>query len=104
MPYVQVPGAVARVRESTADTTTKLAFEFLALTASRSGEVRAAEWGEIDWEAAAWEVPAARMKARRPYRVPLSGRAMEILGQALSFADGQTWYSPPPAEARGRLP
>ena len=63
LPYVQVPGAVALVRECTADIPTKLAFEFLVLTAGRSVEVRAAEWSEIDREAAAWEVPAARMKA-----------------------------------------
>ena len=66
LPYAQVPGAMARVRESTADISTKLAFEFLVLTASRSVEVRAAEWSEVDWEAATWEVPASRMKARRP--------------------------------------
>ena len=88
LPYVRVPDAVARVRESTADVPTKLAFEFLVLTAGRSVEVRAAEWSEIDWEAAAWEIPAARMKARRPHRVPLSGRALEILEEAACFGDG----------------
>ena len=46
-----------RVRESTANTLTKLAFEFLVLTASRSGEVRTAEWSEIDWDAATWKSP-----------------------------------------------
>ena len=89
LPYAQVPGAVVRVRESTADTPTKLAFEFLVLTTSRSGEVPTAQWSEIDWEAATWEVPAARMKARRPHRVPPSCRAMEILGEASRFGGGQ---------------
>ena len=89
LPYAQVPDAVAWIRECTADIPTKLAFEFLVLTASRSVEVRAAEWTEIDWEAAAWEVPAARMKVRRPHRVPLPGRAMEILEEASRFGDGQ---------------
>ena len=89
LPYAQVPDAVVRIRECTADIPTKLAFEFLVLTAGRSVEVRAAEWTEIDWEAAAWEVPAARMKARRPHRVPLPGRAMEILKEASRFGDGQ---------------
>ena len=88
LPYVRVPGAMARVRECTADVPTKLAFEFLVLTAGRSVEVRAAEWSEIDWEAAAWEIPAARMKARRPHRVPLSGRALEILKEAACFGGG----------------
>ena len=45
LPYVQVPDAVVRVRESSANVPTKLSFEFLVLTAGRSGEVRAAEWG-----------------------------------------------------------
>ena len=88
LPYAQVPDAMALIRESTADIPTKLAFEFLVLTASRSVEVRAAEWTEIDWETATWEVPAARMKARRPHRVPLSSRAMEILEEASCFGDG----------------
>ena len=66
LPYAQVPGAVRQVRESTAGISTKLAFEFLLLTASRSGEVRAADWSEIDWDSATWEIPASRMKARAP--------------------------------------
>ena len=94
LPYAQVPGAVALVRECTADIPTKLAFEFLVLTAGRSVEVRAAEWSEIDREAAAWEVPAARMKARRPHRVPLPGRAMEILKEAARFGGGQDLVFP----------
>ncbi len=89
LPYARVPGAVRQVRESTAGSSTKLAFEFLVLTAGRSGEVRAAHWTEVDWDSATWEIPASRMKARRPHRVPLSGRAMEILGQALELTDGQ---------------
>ncbi len=89
LPYAQVPGAVRQVRESAAAAPTKLAFEFLVLTASRSGEVRAADWTEVDWEVATWKIPAARMKARRPHRVPLSARAMEILGEARCFGDGQ---------------
>ena len=88
LPHAQVPGAVEKVRESTASISTKLAFEFLVLTASRSGEVRSADWTEIDWGSATWEIPAARMKARRPHRVPLSSRAMEILRQALGLSDG----------------
>ena len=47
LPYERVPWAVGLVRESTATLLTKLAFEFLVLTAARSGEVRKADWGEI---------------------------------------------------------
>ena len=82
LPYGEVPAALGQVRESTADLVTKLSFEFLVLTAARSGEVRMAEWGEIDWESRTWTVPASRMKARRGHRVPLTGRALEVLAEA----------------------
>ena len=82
LPYSEVPGALRLVRESTADLVTRLSFEFLVLTAARSGEVRLAAWTEIDLESATWTVPAERMKARREHRVPLSARCLEILSQA----------------------
>ena len=104
LPYKQVPDAMALIRESTADISTRLAFEFLVLTASRSVEVRAAEWGEIDWEAATWEVPASRMKARRPHRVPLPERAMEILEEASRFGGGQGLVFPSARSGKAASP
>jgi integrase len=58
------------------------ALEFTILTAARSGEVRGAMWSEIDLDAKVWTVPAARMKAGREHRVPLSNAAVEILANA----------------------
>jgi integrase len=55
------------------------ALEFAVLTAARSGEVRGATWAEIDLKAALWTVPAARMKAGREHRVPLSKPAIRLL-------------------------
>lgn len=55
------------------------ALEFAILTAARSGEVRGAVWTEIDLEAGLWVVPAARMKAGREHRVPLSEAAVALL-------------------------
>src|SRR3712207_6741603 len=55
------------------------ALEFAILTAARSGEVMGARWNEFNLEARVWTVPASRMKAGREHRVPLSGRAIEIL-------------------------
>ena len=77
--YTEVPAALEKVRKSTADLVTRLAFEFLVLTASRSGEVRLANWSEIDWNTATWTIPPERMKARRAHQVPLAPRALEIL-------------------------
>ena len=82
LPYGEVPAALRKVRESTADPVTKLSFEFLVLTAARSNEARLAEWCEIDRESRTWTIPAARMKARREHRVPLAGRALEVLSEA----------------------
>ena len=64
-----------RQREGTA----ARALELAILTAARSGEVRLAEWDEFDLEKAVWTVPAERMKAKRPHRVPLVPRAVELL-------------------------
>ena len=93
----RVPWAVGLVRESTANLLTKLAFEFLVLTAARSGEVRNANWDEIQWHRRTWEIPAIKMKARRVHRVPLSDRPMEILHQAwpISGPDGLVFPAMP---------
>ena len=58
---------------------TRAALELLALTFVRPGELRAAEWAEFDLDAAVWEIPAGRMKMRKPHRVPLAPRALAIL-------------------------
>ena len=56
------------------------ALEFVILTAARTGEVIGAKWwDEIDLNAALWTIPAARMKAHREHRVPLSPRAVRLL-------------------------
>ena len=88
LPYAEVPGAVKIIRESGAWLGTKLAFELLILTATRSGEVRLAEWSEIDQGSQTWTVPGSRMKSEREHRVPLSERAMEILEEARGLSDG----------------
>ena len=78
LPYAEVARCIEAVQASGASAATKLALEFLVLTASRSGEVREARWGELDFHGAdgaatatqaTWLVPAARMKAKREHRV-----------------------------------
>ncbi|MEQ8741035.1 MAG: tyrosine-type recombinase/integrase, partial [Hoeflea sp.] len=79
VPWRHIPSFTGRVLRAGRSTMSKLALEFLMLTAARSGEVRFMEWSEIDWEAEIWTVPKERMKAGVIHRVPLSPRAMEIL-------------------------
>ena len=88
LPHQDVPSAVEAVRASGAAPVVRLAFELLVLTAARWGEIRGAEWAEIDTSGRVWTIPAARMKAQRAHRVPLCGRAMEILEAARTLGDG----------------
>lgn len=71
------------------------ALEFAILTAARSGEVRGARWPEIDLEAGVWTVPAARMKAGREHRVPLSKPALELLRALPRIADNDLVFPAP---------
>ena len=82
LPYGKVAGAIATVRGSGANLATVLVFEFLVLTACRSGEVRGARWDEMDVVEREWRIPAKRMKTGRDHRVPLSTRALAVLGEA----------------------
>ncbi len=102
LPHRQVGDALAKVRESGFSPTVRLAFEFLVLTAARSAEVRGAAWSEIDLEAATWVIPASRMKAAREHRVPLSGRAVEVLAEARQYSDASILVFP--TEAGGEIP
>ncbi|WP_210482933.1 tyrosine-type recombinase/integrase [Microvirga antarctica] len=77
MPYDDVPAFLSRLRE--VGSISARALEFTILTAARSGETLGATWAEVDLKAKLWTVPEGRMKAEREHRVPLSGRAVEIL-------------------------
>ncbi|MCP5895368.1 tyrosine-type recombinase/integrase [Klebsiella pneumoniae] len=65
-----------------------LAARLLILTGVRTGELRGASWSEFDLEKAVWEIPAERMKMKRPHLVPLSTQALEIV-QQLKVMTGQ---------------
>ena len=88
LPYAEVAGAIKTVRGSGAHPATVLAFEFLVLTACRSGEVRGALWEEMDLEAREWRIPAERMKTGREHRVPLSAGALAVLRAVRRLTDG----------------
>ena len=67
----------------------QLAIRFGVLTAARQAEVRRAEWGEFDLDAAVWTVPAAHMKRGRAHRVPLSTGALAVLDEARELSGGR---------------
>jgi integrase len=106
MPWSEVPAFVERlhVRPSVAG----LACEFLIFTAARSGEIlrsrregklQGMRWEEVDLKNEIWTVPAIRMKAGRPHRVPLSKRAIQILHEIEKLGSGEFVF---PSQQRGK--
>ena len=84
LPYADVPTLISSIAGRPA-TSGRLALEFLILTAARSGEVRGANWAEIDLSKRVWTVPAERMKAGKAHVVPLSDEAIAALKKAQAF-------------------
>lgn len=82
LPYAEVAGCIETINSSAATQSTKLALEFLILTAARSGEVRGATWDEIDLERKLWHIPGERMKGKDEHVVPLSSTAIAVLNKA----------------------
>lgn len=60
---------------------TKIGLKLLMLFASRPGEIRKARWNEFDIENRVWDVPAERMKMRKPHSVPLSDAALAYIAE-----------------------
>jgi integrase len=85
LPYQEIPAFMAELRASSF--VSARALEFLVLTACRTNEVIGARWDEIDFKERCWTIPPSRMKAGKQHKVPLSGRAIEVL-KALPREDG----------------
>src|SRR5262249_29799429 len=77
--YDELPLLMAELRKL--EGTTARALDFLIHTATRTAEVLGATWNEIDLDDARWEIPADRMKGRKPHSVPLSAPAVALLRQ-----------------------
>jgi len=77
LPYTEVAPFMAKLQQDTSAAAKCL--QFIALTAARLVEATWATWDEVDFGARTWTVSAARMKAGKEHRVPLSDAAMAIL-------------------------
>nr|WP_255449589.1 integrase arm-type DNA-binding domain-containing protein [Citrobacter sp. JL978] len=75
----ELPAFLTALETTTGNIMVNFAVRLLMLTGLRPGELRKGEWREIDFDNALWEIPAERMKARRPHLVPLSKQAIELL-------------------------
>jgi integrase len=94
LPYAQVPQFLEALRNVEGHESTKLAFEFLILTATRTSEVLGARWEEIDRVTKTWTIPGARIKAGREHRIPLSSRCLELLDRSATISNGGEFVFP----------
>jgi integrase len=69
-------------------TVVKAALKLAPLVFVRPGELRNAEWAELDLENAEWRIPAAKMKMKKAHIVPLSRQSLAII-QELKPLTGQ---------------
>lgn len=76
---VKIGGLLRAIDGFTGKATTRAALKLAPLVFVRPGELRAAEWSEIDLEGAIWRIPAERMKMKQPHLVPLSQQAVAVL-------------------------
>jgi integrase len=73
----------------------KCALQLAPLLFVRPGELRQAEWAEVDLELAEWTIPAEKMKMRQPHLVPLSAQAIAILKELHALTGRGTFLREP---------
>ncbi len=70
------------------------ALQLMALTFCRTGELRNAEWREIDFEDGLWRIPAERMKMSRDHLIPLSRQSVAILRKLQAYSGKDVYVFP----------
>ncbi len=73
---------------------TRLALQLAAHVFVRPGELRHAEWRDVDLDAALWTIPAPKTKMRKDHRVPLSRQATAVLKEAQLVTGGGGYVFP----------
>lgn len=73
---------------------TKCALKLAALTFVRPGELRKAEWAEIDFKEAKWKIPAQKMKSKKDHIVPLSKQSLEVIKEVRARTGGGKYLFP----------
>ena len=79
----------------------KLALQIALHVFVRPGELRHAEWCEIDLDAKVWMIPAEKTKMRKPHAVPLSSQVVALFNEVRKFT-GPTGYVFPSMRSRSR--
>lgn len=107
LPAIIEPERVANLLRSIdayTQTIVRLAMQFSALTFCRPGEIRHAEWSEIDLDKKVWELPASKMKMKREHMVPLADQAIEVLRKLKPLTGGGKYLFPSSRAPKGDRP
>jgi integrase len=91
MPLKKV-GGFLRAIDGRCNRQTSIAMRLLVLTAVRKSELLNARWSELDLDKAEWNLPATRMKMRKPHWVPLSRQAVELLRELRRLSHGSLLF------------
>ncbi|AFH95282.1 tyrosine-type recombinase/integrase [Providencia stuartii] len=81
----------------------RVALRVLILTGVRPGELRKAEWSEINFDTKIWEIPAEKMKMRRPHIVPLSEQVIDLLRQIHPISGSYQYIFPSRTDYRKHI-
>ncbi|EOY9125834.1 tyrosine-type recombinase/integrase [Providencia stuartii] len=81
----------------------RVALRVLILTGVRPGELRKAEWSEINFDTKIWEIPAEKMKMRRPHIVPLSEQVIDLLKQIRPISGSYQYIFPSRTDYRKHI-
>jgi integrase len=94
-------GALLRAIDGyTGQPSTTLALRLAPHVFVRPGELRHAEWQEVDFERAVWVIPGSKMKMGKDHQVPLSRQAVAILQEARKHATGEGYIFPSLSSAK----
>lgn len=94
LPIAEIPALLEAIEACKGNDLVKIGARLLILTGVRTAELRGAPWSEFDLDGAVWEIPAARMKSRRPHLVPLSIQAVAALRDLERLSGGYTLAFP----------
>ena len=94
LPLSELETFYQRLQEARIDQANRIALLLLILTFPRSNELRGAQWGEIDFQAAVWTIPKERMKMKREHKIPLSAWSLELLHELHAITGQATQLFP----------
>ena len=96
----EIGGLIRTMRDYKGSQVVRYAPQLAPLVFVRPGELRKAEWSEIDFEASTWNIPGERMKMREPHVVPLSSQAHKIIKELHELTGNGQYLFPSPRDRR----